>query len=574
MARMIPSNVTHEEFHGSIGEERIYNALSTLPDEYVVFHSVHWNKARPSGNIVWGESDFAVFHPDRGLLVIEVKSGGISCKDGRWYQTNTLTGECKQMKRPPMVQAERSKFTFADLLAYSKLDTVKDYWVECAVWFPSVNERSKIGSMPCEYAVGNVLIQQDLDNPAAAITRVFDFYQMRTSFYTSKTESDEVVRILAPSFDAIPNFSGKAAEQDYYFNRMTMEQSYLLDYLEEQRVAAVQGGAGTGKTMLAIEKARRLAETDQVLFLCFNHHLLQYLQSSYGTAIPNITFANLPLLTCRHMQISDAGGDEGISRYLNEYDQHSWPYKHIIIDEGQDFAECHLELLYAIAEITDGCFYVFYDKNQLVQQRQTLEWVNRVECRLILSRNCRNTRSIAVTSYKPIGIEKIKMRLDIPGQKPTMYLSRNTEDAHQTIGSIIRNYTQQGIQKKQIVVLTVKTEDTSILSGISSVGGYPLVSNRNDNGILFTSSRKFKGLESDVVIVVDVDDSCFLDDEKRRVFYVGSSRAKHSLDIVSVMNDEDTNSMVVRLTGEKKKNAKLALGSFLKVKIVSGSTTS
>lgn len=54
MARMIPSNVTHEEFHGSIGEERIYNALSTLPDEYVVFHSVHWNKARPSGNIVWG----------------------------------------------------------------------------------------------------------------------------------------------------------------------------------------------------------------------------------------------------------------------------------------------------------------------------------------------------------------------------------------------------------------------------------------------------------------------------------------------------------------------------------------
>lgn len=116
MAKMIPSNVSHEEFHGSVGEEKIYNALSKLPDEYVVFHSVHWNKARPSGNIVWGESDFAVFHPSRGLIVIEVKSGGISCKDGRWFQTNTLTGECKQMKRPPMVQAERSKFTFNYLI--------------------------------------------------------------------------------------------------------------------------------------------------------------------------------------------------------------------------------------------------------------------------------------------------------------------------------------------------------------------------------------------------------------------------------------------------------------------------
>lgn len=130
------------------------------------------------------------------------------------------------------------------------------------------------------------------------------------------------------------------------------------------------------------------------------YNALSTLPDEYvGTAIPNITFANLSLLTCRHMHIPDAGGDEGISHYLNEYDQHSWPYKHIIIDEGQDFAECHLDLLYAIAEIADGCFYVFYDKNQLVQQRQTLDWVNRVECRLILSRNCRNTRSIAVTSY-------------------------------------------------------------------------------------------------------------------------------------------------------------------------------
>ena len=178
MARMIPSNVTHEEFHGSIGEERTYNALSTLPDEYVIFHSVHWNKACSSGRVVWGESDFVVFHPKRGLLVIEVKSGGIACKDGRWYQTNTLTGECMQMKRSPMAQAERSKFTFVDLLANSKLDTVRNYWVECAVWFPSVNERSKIGDMPCEYSVGNVLLQNDLNNPDVAIMRVFDFYKM------------------------------------------------------------------------------------------------------------------------------------------------------------------------------------------------------------------------------------------------------------------------------------------------------------------------------------------------------------------------------------------------------------
>ncbi|MBS5622564.1 MAG: ATP-binding domain-containing protein [Clostridium sp.] len=89
---------------------------------------------------------------------------------------------------------------------------------------------------------------------------------------------------------------------------------------------------------------------------------------------------------------------------------------------------------------------------------------------------------------------------------------------------------------------------------------------------MFTSSRKFKGLESDVAIIVDVDvdDSCFLDDEKCRVLYVGLSRTKHFLDIVSVMDDQHVNNMVVQLTGEEKKNARLALASFLKVKLVSG----
>ena len=49
--------------------------------------------------------------------------------------------------------------------------------------------------------------------------------------------------------------------------RLTKEQNSLLDYLEEQRVAAIQGAAGTGKTWLAVEKAQKLAGSGKVLFL-------------------------------------------------------------------------------------------------------------------------------------------------------------------------------------------------------------------------------------------------------------------------------------------------------------------
>ena len=111
MARMIPSNETREDFNHSVGEERVYNALSTLPDEYVVFHSVHWQTKGNRGQAVWGESDFAVFHPKRGLLVIEVKSGGIDCRDGIWYQTNTITQITKEMK-DPLVQEKSTSSTF------------------------------------------------------------------------------------------------------------------------------------------------------------------------------------------------------------------------------------------------------------------------------------------------------------------------------------------------------------------------------------------------------------------------------------------------------------------------------
>jgi hypothetical protein len=109
MARMIPANIAEEDFHGSYGESSVFDSLKKLPDEYTVFHSVHWNKKNNNGGVNWGESDFAIFHPKKGLIVVEVKSGGIVCTDGKWSQVNTMSGEIYTMK-DPMAQAERSKF--------------------------------------------------------------------------------------------------------------------------------------------------------------------------------------------------------------------------------------------------------------------------------------------------------------------------------------------------------------------------------------------------------------------------------------------------------------------------------
>ncbi len=100
MAKMIPSKM--EEDHDSFGERQVFEALKKLPDDYTVFHSVRWNerieKTVTKTVMVDGECDFTIFHPDKGILVIEVKSGGIECVNNTWTYIRTDNGERHPMK--------------------------------------------------------------------------------------------------------------------------------------------------------------------------------------------------------------------------------------------------------------------------------------------------------------------------------------------------------------------------------------------------------------------------------------------------------------------------------------------
>lgn len=565
MARMIPQTPMPDEFNRSYGEKKVYEALKALPEEYIVFHSVHWQKRKKSGAIIWGESDFTIFNPKRGIIVIEVKSGGIRHDDNGWHQINTLTHIENRMK-DPLAQAQRSKFTFVDLLA-DQNDKFHNYWVESAVWFPAVENVVQIGNMPPSYVSEIVLTEKDLHTVKYSIEKIYDYYGMREKHIFNSDDEKNVINTLSPNFNVIASISSQINEQAYLFNRMTQEQSYLLDYLEEQKVAVIQGGAGTGKTILALEKSKRVSKTGKVLFLCFNRLLLETLRAT-NTENINVDFYNLPGLVCSKMDLIDAGGNEGISNYLNSIDPTQWEYKHIIIDEGQDFLEEHLEILFSIAEHAQGCFYVFYDKNQLVQQKQSLDWVKNVECRLILTANCRNTKNIAITSNKPLGIENVKMRLEVSGTKPKLFINQSKEQLCKNILRLIKKYTSNGIRKEDIVILTAKTEETSFLSDVSSIGEYELSRDINSSGILFTSARKYKGMEASVVILIDVDEKTFDSEEGRRVFYVGASRARHYLDIFAIIKDDQIPCFAEAVTGKKTKNPKAAIGSKLKVKIM------
>ncbi len=565
MARMIPTVEEKSSYNGSLGEEVLFEALKKLPDEFVVFHSVKWNRKDRCNNVRWGEADFVIFHPQRGLLVVEVKSGGISCDDsGIIYQINTLTNQRKRIY--PMEQANRSKHAFRELLE-NKLSYNDVYWIEEAVWFTSVSKSNMNGSLPPAFTVGNTFFEEDIKNPLSAVERAFDFYNMKVIKSRTPQAALTVVNVLSPCFDAIPSMSTMFNIQEGYFNRMTLEQSYLLDYLEEQKIAAIQGAAGTGKTMLAIEKARRLSTNEKVLFLCFNKFLLQFLRKTFSYSMPNVDFYNLQTMASKALD-KEATIDD-VTDFLNDFDKYfnGWDFKSIIIDEGQDINESHIRLLKDIASIKEGSFYIFYDKHQLVQQRNGLDWLQEVECRLVLTMNCRNTRSIAETAGIPLSITNIKMKEEVIGVKPKFYITASEEESLAQLEKLIDGYVKEAFSYNQIVILTTKTLETSILRNVTKIGRYKLKFEETGKGILFTTCKKFKGLESDVVIVIDVSDETFESSEARRIYYVGASRAKHFLDFVTTINSQQERKISVSLLSEGPKNPRMAIMKALKVSV-------
>ena len=574
MAQMIPS--TLDDDHGSFGERKVFEALrDKLDNDFVVFHSVRWNAPNEKNTIIWGECDFTVFHPIYGIIVLEVKAGGIECINNSWTYIRTDNGKRYTMKHPPLEQADREiRYKFKDMI----YDMFEGYTqsnpqyclVEPAAWFPSISKRDFIGELPMEYRDEIVLYENALDDPQKYIMGIYDYYNGKKHTRLDSDSCQKIIEAFAPYFSAVPSLKSKREERNEIFVRLTKEQNYLLDYLEEQRVAAIQGAAGTGKTLLAVQKAKRLAKTGNVLFLCYNRYLKEYLQGlkdKYPDHYQNIDFYNLPQLACAAMKVSSVEKDD-VVYFLSNFEKYKWNYSHIVIDEGQDFDDEAICKLYDIALLQDGAFYVFYDKKQFVQGNEFPDWLKNAECRLVLNINCRNTYQIADTSGKPVDIHpKVKSR-SVTGDMPVLILCQNTKEALKALSKRIDNYRAANYPYEQICVLSLKTENNSILTDVEKVGNHQIRSERDGKGVLFTTARKFKGLESDAVIIIDVDGDSFNCDDNKRLFYVGSSRAKHQLDIVFVGDDEQLLKAVKGLTDKDVPNAKIGIARGLNVKPV------
>ena len=560
MAIMIPGmqyKDLQKDFNGSVGELRLYELLEQLPNDFYVLHSTSWNEQRrrnelsPRKYVQWGEADFTVYHPEKGIIVFEVKDGLISYSRERgWIQTNRKTGATSSID--PMAQAEKSKYYFRDQIFKPAFDGMIPFTFCSAVWFTSGDRNLVTGNLPLNYKEETTLWANDLasvEQVQNAINRVFKYHDAYCA-NPSQELTSKTLDLLAPEFGLVKSIHSRAIANETLFHLMTREQNRLLEYLDEQQTAAIHGAAGTGKTIMAIEKAKRLETDGPVLLLCFNRFLMEHIREELSDNHPNISVFTIDGLYTKlsgglpHFDSADDRND-AILEVLMDWKSLRWNYKHIIVDEGQDFFADHLQLLGEIAEEKDGCFYVFYDKNQFIQGQEYPEWLDHAECRLVLSHNCRNTHEIALTSTRPIALPEKRIRMNpfmerAEQPKPKMFFVSDNEALQDYVLKLIRKYSDAKYKKSDIVLLSMKAEGCSALERENMIPELAAICSdkRQSNKVLFTTVRKFKGLEADVVICIDVDEDTFTNEINRSLFYVGTSRAKTWLDIVTTTSQE------------------------------------
>ena len=312
--------------------------------------------------------------------------------------------------------------------------------------------------------------------------------------------------------------------------------------LSSCRRVAVRGGAGTGKTLLALEKARRLArEGFRTLLTCYNRPLAEHLQKVAGVE-PNLKIANFHRL-CENV-VQNWGVDISVQRKKNNewyYDvflpdeyrkvvesHEEERYDAIVADEGQDFKENYwIALEYAFREGSD-ILYIFYDDHQsLYHEKLALP----EECiPLSLTKNLRNTRSIHKVAQPFYGDPDLSCG-GPEGRRVKFVEIQDNERAPKEIEHQLQLLIEKhGVSPREIAILTGRGKERSSIRNLERLGRYQL---RNDidedsNRPLIETIYRFKGLEIPIAILVEMEERL----DRNELFYVGLTRARSHLIVV------------------------------------------
>lgn len=524
-------------------EVRVYDRIrDQVSDDYVCYYSRSWHRADDDGAEYDGEADFILAHAQHGLLFIEVKGGRVSCRevDEQWLSTDR-DGFRFKIKNP-IAQARSSKHHFLKRLNDNRRLGKRFIRARHAAIFPgSAKPARALGpDAPLEI----IAFGDDMDTLGKwLVDRMKDGGDAREQplGLNGMQALDELV---TGHFELRAHIGTSLAEDALVIEQLTAEQAWLLDSLEDNRELAISGGAGTGKTVLSIEKAcRSSANGRRTLLTCFNAPLANYLKD-VCKGRPNLVVASFHSI-CHALAeqsgtlLQNNGGPEFFNTLLPEalLDAVSkipeLGFDTILVDEGQDFRDSWLNTLrLCLRDVKNSEFYVFFDDNQRLFAQDDTFIRALPQSSISLTRNLRNTRKIhslmskwyqgkssraAGPEGEAIGVIEVK-RADLAIGRVNERIAQLVRSGQATPG--------------QIAVLTGRASDVE--SGLFHIAGIEAcrADNIHPERIVFDTVRRFKGLSRPCVFIVGIEE--ILEPE---LVYVATSRANLLLELVGTEND-------------------------------------
>ncbi|MGI8440110.1 MAG: NERD domain-containing protein [Thermoleophilaceae bacterium] len=281
MARMYPRRPLDDEFR-TTSERKVFEAIeSSLSDEWEAFHASSWILADAREGARDGEIDFVLCHPDKGILCLEVKGGGIECRHGEWYRVGP---EGSERTKDPFTQALDHRHALKRKLREVDGPLAREGPIGHAVIFPyaTVHQLALAPDAPRQILID----RHEVEDLSAAVERVLDFHRGRDGDGRAPGErgARAVRDLLAPRVSITVPMAAEFADEEEALVELTHEQTMALARMRRDRRMVVTGCAGSGKTTLAVAHAKRLARDGaRVLFACFNRGLRDHLRERERT---------------------------------------------------------------------------------------------------------------------------------------------------------------------------------------------------------------------------------------------------------------------------------------------------
>lgn len=511
-------------------ERRVWEALIDQldPDDRVIVGQ------RVTDHLKDHEVDFVVAIAGAGIVCLEVKGGQVWHDGQHWWQSRGT----RDFTIDPVRQAREACYALRDFIekdprwtqgrlrwdhvvVLPNTELPEDFALpDCPRW--KVIDRTDLPQIAAK--LRQVLLDQQLDRPLLAPDGV--------------AQLDEALSGRGlPQLDVV----ARALENEDAADVLTEHQSVILDAIRLLNRVEVRGGAGSGKTFLAMEQARRLArEGKRVALVCYSHGLASYLER----VTAGWNRGQRPAYVGEFHDLgktwgAPAGPDESLrNEDTAQFWEHDLPrqmaqlaaqlddghrFDAIVVDEAQDFADAWWDpLLGALRDEEQGGLYVFTDEGQRVFDRHGSPPVPLVP--LVLDHNLRNTRQIAKAFQSLTDHPMRFLGADGPAVK---FVACSAQEAMDAGDDQVEWLLEQGWRPEDVALLTTGSRHPEQRERQAAGNAAYWDSFWDADQVFYGHVLGFKGLERRAVVLVVNEFEEF--ERSRERLYVGLSRARDQL---------------------------------------------